>query len=327
MLNFLDIVIGFAAVMLGAALIVTVSNQAISALCSHRGGNLLWGLRTLFGTIAPNALGLPVLTFYADDLAEIVVTHPLVSDSMFSTVFRNAIRNHPIVLGIVRRWQYATALDAQELRNTLQHVAQNRPAGMTVARHRLLAADIAVLLSPAGNLDQWFAAMQDRIKQRFTMWMRLWTVLFAAAIAGLGCIDTFSLAQELNRQANERASLVAAAAPISSVAQKVKAGQSTSVNDMLSDATEIMQKIRVANLNSIGFNVWSKYTAKGQKKQKAEEAAAIAQHKTPPEPPTPLPEVIAGVIGGWFLISLGAPFWFNALGSLSSLRPVLASKN
>jgi hypothetical protein len=48
--------------------------------------------------------------------------------------------------------------------------------------------------------------------------------------------------------------------------------------------------------------------------------------------PTPFPKFppegkrhIAGILITWALLSLGAPFWFNALKSLSSLRPILAS--
>ncbi|UCF05888.1 MAG: hypothetical protein JSV33_02295, partial [bacterium] len=35
---------------------------------------------------------------------------------------------------------------------------------------------------------------------------------------------------------------------------------------------------------------------------------------------------VGGVIISIFLLSLGAPFWFNALRSMSALRPVLAGK-
>src|SRR5580658_6872244 len=123
MLIFLDILIGFASVMLGASLIVTILNQAVSALAAHRGGNLLWGLRTLFAQIAPGATHLPVLTHHASDLAETVVTHPLISDSIFSTGWANLVQKHPVLLRIVRRWQFASAILPGELRDALQHIA------------------------------------------------------------------------------------------------------------------------------------------------------------------------------------------------------------
>lgn len=43
MLAYLDTLIGFAVVMLGASLLITILTQIVSALFSHRGANLLVG--------------------------------------------------------------------------------------------------------------------------------------------------------------------------------------------------------------------------------------------------------------------------------------------
>lgn len=48
MLAYLDTLIGFAVVMLGASLLITILTQMASALFSHRGANLRWGLQTMF---------------------------------------------------------------------------------------------------------------------------------------------------------------------------------------------------------------------------------------------------------------------------------------
>ena len=46
MLAYLDTFIGFAAVMLGASLLITILAQMISAAAAFRGSSLRWGLPT-----------------------------------------------------------------------------------------------------------------------------------------------------------------------------------------------------------------------------------------------------------------------------------------
>ena len=80
MLAYLDTLIGFAVVMLGASLVITILTQMISAVFSHRGANLRWGLATMF----KNLPDCPRLKANAAKIANDVLTHPLISDSIFS---------------------------------------------------------------------------------------------------------------------------------------------------------------------------------------------------------------------------------------------------
>ena len=82
MLAYLDTFIGFAVVMLGASLLITVLTQMVSALFSHRGANLRWGLETMFKNL-PNSPLMNTAT-HAEMIAKDVLTHPLISDSVFS---------------------------------------------------------------------------------------------------------------------------------------------------------------------------------------------------------------------------------------------------
>ena len=36
---------------------------------------------------------------------------------------------------------------------------------------------------------------------------------------------------------------------------------------------------------------------------------------------------VPGLLLAWVLLTLGAPFWFNMLKSMSSLRPLIASRS
>ena len=73
--------------MLGVSLVITILNQAVSALFAHRGTDLLWGLETVFKNIDPSPKGAsqyPTLFTFAHEVAQAVSTHPLPSDSPFS---------------------------------------------------------------------------------------------------------------------------------------------------------------------------------------------------------------------------------------------------
>jgi len=79
-LQHLDTVIAFAAVMLGASLLITVATQATVSLLGLRGTNLRRSLVDLFETACTDrgAKG------YANEIARRVLRHPLISDSVFS---------------------------------------------------------------------------------------------------------------------------------------------------------------------------------------------------------------------------------------------------
>lgn len=221
MLAYLDTLIGFAVVMLGASLLITILTQMISALLSHRGANLRWGLETMFTNIP----GCPLLNQpnNAAMAATDVLTHPLISDSIFSL--------KPKWLG--DRIRLATAMDPDELVAILKDLS-TKPAYAAIAglpaeiealisapnlvaarRLTLLTSSPALAALPvanavplleetvnsikdeAGRLEAWFNATMDRVSARFTTYIRLWTVAFAIALAlGTG-LNTVTLLSDL----------------------------------------------------------------------------------------------------------------------------------
>lgn len=221
MLAYLDTLIGFAVVMLGASLVITILTQMISALLSHRGANLRWGLETMFANL-PNC---PLLNQpnNAAMAATDVLTHPLISDSIFSL--------KPKWLG--DRIRLATAIDPDELVAILKDLSTkpayaaiaglpaeietliNTPNMVAARRLTLLTSSPALAALPvagavplleetvnsikdeAGRLEAWFNATMDRVSARFTTYIRLWTVAFAIALAlGTG-LNTVTLLSDL----------------------------------------------------------------------------------------------------------------------------------
>jgi hypothetical protein len=401
MLAYLDTVIGFAVVMLGVSLVITILTQVVSAALNHRGKNLAWGLQTLFENVDPS---LGTLKKQASAVADRVLTHCLISDSWFNKHF-----------AWLRR---ATAIRPAELAAILEQIAKQEPPGSSLAADidKLLAAtnpaaarqvkliEDAIAKSPAltaavggaaaaaqpyvkdaveanqktaGNLEAWFESLLDRVSQRFAMTMRIWTVIFAAAFAGVTGLNSVDLIQELHANGDFRAQLVGAAKPVSDAANDVLQGAQTpeqAVSNGLNKAYTGALKIAIENAGSTvkppesgittvaAAREWINGNVEPDKRAAAlaalepaadeatrtliesdSKAAAkvrsilskagfevVAFHypegfwHTPPS--WQKAGYLLGVLATIMFLSLGAPFWFNALKSLTNLRPIVASK-
>src|SRR6478672_10681993 len=96
MLEYLDTLIGFAAIMLGLSLIVTIVNQMVSSVLGLRGASLHQGLTMLIQSLHEGS-DLPANVKLVEgnqpsagllEAVEDILVHPLVSDSAFSWVKR-----------------------------------------------------------------------------------------------------------------------------------------------------------------------------------------------------------------------------------------------
>ena len=271
MLSYLDTAIGFAVVMLGVSLLITILTQMVSALVNHRGGNLLWGITTLFANIDPARY--PNLTAQSDSIARLVLTHRLVSDSWFSNnrVAMGIASKFPVLGKLFARFQIASAIRPVELTDILRHLSANTLAGQPVAAEirtllgsaasatasqRASRAASAVAGAPAagtpgtaavpviqsavdavrdtaGRLEDWFNSMMDRVSQKFAMYMRLWTVVFACAIAFGTGLNAPQLLIDLYTNGAVREQLVSTAAPLAETAQSLLAGNPATTPDAI----------------------------------------------------------------------------------------------
>jgi hypothetical protein len=243
MLAYLDTLIGFAVVMLGASLVITILTQMISALFSHRGANLRWGLETMF----QNLPDCPLLKVNAVNIAKDVLTHPLISDSIFSLKPK----------WLSDRIRLAKAIDPDELVVILKDLA-TKPAYTTLAglaaeidalidaknpaadRHLalitgspalagllvsgagpLLQGTVNSIQDEAGKIEAWFNATMDRVSARFTTYIRLWTVAFSVALAlGTG-LNTVSLLNDLYTNGAFREAVAGSATQMMDLAGRV----------------------------------------------------------------------------------------------------------
>ena len=312
MLEQLDTFIAFAAVMLGASLFVTILTQIIPTLLNLRGWNLRNGLATLFETLEPQLKGV------AKALASKILMDPLVEGGMVKPRLAPVLRRDELLLyladprfdGAVRE---ALAEALKTLRKPEARALLTRLLGATAAAAvtdpsaalaQAAAAVKARITARVEAIDQWFEFAMDRVSQKFAGRMRVFTIVFSAILALAIHLDTFDLLQRFSQNATLRAQAVASATVLTKQATDILA-------DNPSNGSVDQLKAQVAGL---------------QKTMQDTELRLI------PEPyPGPFAYHLGdrhfwGVLASAALLSLGAPFWFNALKTMSSLRPIVASK-
>lgn len=161
-LEHFDTIFAFVVIITGVSLLVTTLTQMASALLGLRGSNLRWGIKTLVANLDP------ALAAHAEAITEKVLHHPLISDSTLSR----------FKLGLVRRWQLASAIRKEELVKILRLLAQppateaaaNTPDTWETALGRSLdhlrAEDTGKLLAAAPEIKKLFPdepAKADRV--------------------------------------------------------------------------------------------------------------------------------------------------------------------
>jgi hypothetical protein len=215
----------------------------------------------------------------------------------------------------------------------------------------------------AGKLEAWFNSTVDRVSQRFAQQMRIWTVVFAISIAVVAHLDAFKLYSQLAADPTQRSALVGAAdsllkkaADVLPAEQSVPGIYKALMKQLRNQQPAVSALGEPPSLSSRGeAKAWLRRGLAGnnqaddivkQYDQLVDEGLRSAGQKLADQYkefnqtlssagfqlwPSPYPGwlkrgEIVGVLVTAALLSLGAPFWFNALKSLSNLRPILASK-
>jgi len=117
MIQYLDTIIAFVVVMLGLSLLITLLNQTVSSFLSFRGANLRWGIGTMLTTLDPN------LKEHATDIANKVLTEPVVSDSVLAGF--DKLKNVPYIGPFIQRWRLASAIGPDTLVRVLTNLSES----------------------------------------------------------------------------------------------------------------------------------------------------------------------------------------------------------
>ncbi len=267
MLKSLDIVIGFAAVMLLVSVGVTLLTQAVTGALSWRSRDLLHGVITILNQIDPKAT-----PFCIEQIAGAVLRHPLVAraEGKLGTVIQREELTR-ILLELASGGEPGGKALDEYARATLKRILEangiSNPAAVLDDIHLLglklealrpelpaaLRHSIAVITEApsqfAARIHACFDETMDRITQRFARHTGIVTGLIAIAVAVGLQLDAFELLHE-------------------------------------------------------GVNA----------------------HLALPETWSWNPAKVPGIALSAMLLTLGAPFWYNALKDLVGLRPTLARK-
>ncbi|HLJ26070.1 MAG TPA: hypothetical protein VKY85_05125 [Candidatus Angelobacter sp.] len=342
MLDRLDTLVAFATVMLGISLLITILNQMIASLLGHRATYLKDGIKDLLETLDP------ALAPNVEKIVDDVMTHKLASDSVFAHQawaptrwkLASSIRPEelakllnlvsagkayaPNIQAILSQVNPSAAREAQMIANTVNALAPGTPASADE-----LMKELSDKASKAiGRLEGGFTSTMDRVRQRFTLQMRIWTVVFSVAFALAYHLDAAKIYSQLATDPALRDSLSKASDDLMKKYSEVTAPASPTTGS-------------AARPSNPQTSTQENPTPEQAKKDLGNEAQNLAQaykqvQSKLSEPKLALFQVPEnwgdfGGPGGLFrilataaLLSLGAPFWYNALKGLVNLRSQVA---
>jgi hypothetical protein len=216
------------------------------------------------------------------------------------------------------------------------------------------------------QVDAWFGTVMDRTSERFKTWSRYITVGFALIFGLLLQIDSLSLYRRLSTDEALRGRLVSMADSVSEDAKELlgsKDAASKTIADLSKDAAAaIKEKLEKApsDLGTLEdgetwltkelagvegsdafLKLYRERYPQAVKTRLGELQTTLSKIEGKVEATTPglLPSrssltltkyrdplAWVGMLMTVAFLSLGAPFWFNALRSLSALKPVVSQK-
>jgi len=318
MLVSIDILLGLSEVMLLTSMAVTVLAQFVTGVLNSRGRHLLYGLARLLQQIDPE-----VEEKAARRIAGTILMHPMIRDGMGrygSTIHREEFTKllMDLASGNVP-WEIAERL-GDETRAILMALLEKN--GVTdpkavLENARLLALELEIdkpelasnirqsmaLLEAAkgqfvAKINTWFDQSIDRIGERFTLSTRIITVACSLVVACAIQLDTIQLINRLSIDTELRNSLVQKAVEMG---EKVETTPETLYQLSGQNKEDIKQLLQLGIVNvPKSFEDWRSNWVSV----------------------SPL-----GIAFTVMLLSLGAPFWYNALKNLLELRSSLASQD
>lgn len=351
MLERLDTLVALATVMLGISLMITIINQMIASLLGHRATYLKDGIKDLLETLDPT------LAPHVEKIANDVLTHKLASDSIFAHQSWAPLR-----------WKLASTVRPEELSKLLNLVSAGQPyapqvqailaqVNPTVAREIQLVANTANALASGsaasadqlikqlsekttnaiGRLEGAFNSTMDRVRQRFTLQMRIWTIVFSLLFALVYHLNVVRIYSQLSSDPELRASLSDASKTLiekypdltgcsqnsaqasgnhASGTQQPKGAQATvqdtSTPEQRKDKLDCDVKSLAAAYKDVREQISNSKLALFDNPKKWNEFEGWTD--------------FFGMLAMAALLSLGAPFWYNALKSLVNLRSQVAER-
>jgi len=317
LLKTLDILIGIATVMLLFSMAVTVITQLLVSLCNLRASKLRNGMADLLQHLDPQ-----ILDDVAKKISTALLQHPLIADvygRMGGTIHREELSS--LLMDITSSDSHQ--LDAAGKQVLLKMLAKNgidKPdATLAAVRKMTLQLEIqapelatgvrqSIALMRAAESDYiakinaWFDQTIDRVSARFAVSARMISVVASLIIAIALQIDVIGLANRLSIDDSFRSAVVGQAQNLLGAASsQVSPPNAQSASGAFSQHYyDLLSQAGLISMPTGGFHEW---------------AQNWDWRKAP------------GILFAACLLSLGAPFWYNALKSLLQLRSTIAEQD
>ena len=370
MLDQIDSLIAFSAVILLNSLLVTVITQMVVSALNLRGHNLFWGLTRLLREIQPGK------NDAIDEIVQKVLKHPLIAST--EKRLASVIRSEELSQLLIKFAQQPDAyrlskgatdwvndfvkIDEKQLAEHLEALPDKLESMVkddVVAAYRKITDTLEKSRQKIIQMGVWFDRMSDRMSERFTLRSRWITVISSFAIAFGMQLDSISLMQNIYGNAELRAKLTASVDVLLNKSEQILGQRSTFdvamdsvriktkkldippapsfINRTSAEAWLAQVKVRSADSTAVKETLISTYdtalaaVTKARLGMMGQEALALRDQ---------LDEMgikllskdygwnvakwgskkIFGILITVALLSLGAPFWFNALRNLANLR-------
>ena len=353
MLKSVDILIGFSVIMLVVSMSVTFIIQWIVHISGMRGKELLKGLTALLQQIDPKLL----TPEYAEEIATKILTNPMLARSgeklaevvqreeLIKTVLEIAAgaapspqlaapvvgsgaappaappaqANFPLTAeqALAQALAKLGILDPGKKLDAIRLVAMRLEASQPKLATHVREAQAVITAAESqfvAKVNGWFDPTMDRVSQSFANHSHYWTAGVSLLLALLLQIDAFKIVNRLAIDDALRASLVSVGPKISppqgsepATPPATPPGATSDEQTMTleKDTQDNLAQLRVLATDKLitwpdGWDNWKKGWSQSS---------------------------VFGVLLSAMLLSFGAPFWFNVLGDLLKLRPILAAKD
>ena len=284
----IDIAIGLSFIFFLLSLIASAISEFCAGVVNLRGKTLLKGIEGMIGD---------------EKIARKVFGHPLVRT--------NGKKDAKTVLKLERKPSYVSAENFG--RALLAVLGEHRPESEKERKEwsasflgrQLRALGVKGRERDLPKIEKWFDDSMDRVSGWYKRWSQYLTIAIAIAVAvGLNA-NTLRIAERLDKEPATRTAVVASA-------EKTLENEATAAEKAAQEEGEPADP--VATIKNAGEN-FSKATG---------EVTALKLPFLWGEGNDPGTMSLIDNALGWFLtvvaISLGAPFWFDALGKLANLR-------
>ena len=313
-LSYLDVVIAFVAVLVMATSIVSTLTQLAIAILKKRREILSTHLAKLFdeiGIAGPQALATAIVSLdkvhggsvvQRERLVEILLQKAVASSALATQL---GVPDPKATLDAIRNRVLQLEADSPDLAD---HIRRTQAIVGTA-----IAANGTAVMDGIVKIMSGFDEVCDQMTHAMQAHARRWTLVFSAIVAIALPLDSIGIVKQLEKNPTVVQQLVDTAKGLKDAGAPTSADDSKALETLQSQLREQAKQITNPALGIQPVN-WLWDATRWFPKDEATKQSHFNVL------------LIFGILISIALMSLGAPFWFDALKNLLRLRPTLATK-